>query len=248
MSQLIESNPYVEDNIPLFNMLYGEHLISLGGTAAIDNLFSGIAVSQLNALDVGFGLGGVSFYLAKKYKMKVSGVEIHLWMVTYAKHRAPADVKQQLDFNIYNNDGTIPYAAQSFDIAYSKGVFNHIDDKVNLLHDIHRVLKPHGLLVIADWIAPHSVTKQGSLIYETKRSYQKVLSESYFEEVAFRDDTELFIRYVNMLLDNINKHQHSIKNQYGFELIELLQGYHHNLIKRMVSGDQIAIRIVAKKI
>ena len=54
-------------NVPLFEAIYGENLISLGGLDAIDNMFSDVDLRKLKALDVGFGLGGVAFYLAKKY-------------------------------------------------------------------------------------------------------------------------------------------------------------------------------------
>ena len=53
-------NPYTPSNIPLFEAMYGENLISLGGTAAIENMFSGITLTDLHALDLGFGLGGAA--------------------------------------------------------------------------------------------------------------------------------------------------------------------------------------------
>jgi phosphoethanolamine N-methyltransferase len=57
-------NPYRADNIPLFEALYGKHLISLGGLSAIDSMFADLPLHNKKALDIGFGLGGVAFYLA----------------------------------------------------------------------------------------------------------------------------------------------------------------------------------------
>lgn len=84
-----DESPYKPENVSLFETLYGKSLLSLGGIDAIENMFSGIALQGLTALDVGFGLGGVAYYLAKTYGMKVSGVELYPWMVDYANQHAP---------------------------------------------------------------------------------------------------------------------------------------------------------------
>jgi hypothetical protein len=57
-----DDNPYQLDNVPLFEAMYGENIISLGGVEAIDNLFFGLDINRLKALEIGFGLGGVAFY------------------------------------------------------------------------------------------------------------------------------------------------------------------------------------------
>lgn len=58
----LDFNPYHPDNITLFEAIYGKNLISLGGLAAIDNMFSDLDIRELKALDLGFGLGGVAFH------------------------------------------------------------------------------------------------------------------------------------------------------------------------------------------
>ncbi len=68
-------DPYQPDSVPLFEAIYGKNLISLGGVAAIDNMFLDLNIRGLKALDLGFGLGGMAFYLAKNHQMRISGIE-----------------------------------------------------------------------------------------------------------------------------------------------------------------------------
>lgn len=145
-----EADPYRPENIVLFETIYGKNLISLGGSDAIDNMFSGLEVRGLKALDIGFGLGGVSFYLAEKYQMMFSGIEIYPWMVQHAKNHAPKNLLHILEFDTYNPQGELPYNPETFVIVYSKGVLNHISDKEKLFHQVNSVLKTGGSFVIAD--------------------------------------------------------------------------------------------------
>src|SRR5580704_9497417 len=130
--KLHDFDPYQPNNIPLYEAIYGKNLISLGGLAAIDNMFSDLNIRGLKALDIGFGIGGVAFYLAEKYKMKVTGIEIHPWMVEYARTHTPVGLLNSLEFHTYNSNGSFPYDHETFDLVYSKGVLNHVADKVGL--------------------------------------------------------------------------------------------------------------------
>ena len=170
----LDFDPYQPNSVPLFEAIYGKSLISLGGLAAIDNMFSGHNIRGLKALDLGFGLGGVAFYLAEKYDMNVAGIEVHPWMVQYAKDHAPKSLAPTLEFNTYNATGELPYKPETFDLVYSKGVLNHVADKDSLFHQVNTVLKPGGLFVIADWIfPPMTADSSAPLVCETKESYEK---------------------------------------------------------------------------
>src|SRR3990167_3028336 len=104
---------YTPENVPLFEVIYGKNLISLGGVDAINNMLSDVDLKGLKALDIGFGLGGVAFYLAKKYQIEIAGIEIHSWMVEYANAHAPKNVSHLLKFATYNKAGEIPFEIAS---------------------------------------------------------------------------------------------------------------------------------------
>lgn len=243
-----EFDAYQEAHVPLFEAIYGENLISLGGTAAIDNMFNDLNITGLTALDIGFGLGGVAFHLAEKYKMKISGIEVNPWMVQYAEMHAPKAVTHLLTFNTYDAAGNFPYKPESFDLVYSKGVLNHIADKNNLFQQIHAVLKPSGLFVIADWIFPQATTESSApLVCETKESYERVLTHNGFKEITFRNDSELFLDYTRKILSNLVISQEFIEQKYGQEIFSMIWNQHEELIDKITQLQKLAVRIITKK-
>lgn len=248
MSSDKEANPYQPDNIPLFEALYGKHLISLGGLAAIDNMFSGLSIQHRKALDIGFGLGGVAFYLAEKYQMRISGVEIHQWIVRHAKEQTPEQLRAQLDFRVYDQQGHLPFADNHFDLTYSKGVLNHVHDKFPLFKKIHACLKGGGYFVIADWIYPERQISQNSpLVKESESSYIDVLKQAGFSDIEVRNDSGQFITYVESFLNNLAIERHFIENHFGEELFSAIQKDHISMIEDIKQVQKVAVRIVAQK-
>ncbi|MBS0290259.1 MAG: methyltransferase domain-containing protein, partial [Proteobacteria bacterium] len=113
---------YVEENVPLFEAIYGKGLISLGGFKAINKMFSRSDLKNKQILDIGSGIGGMAYYLAEKYHCKVIGLEIHQWMAKYATTHAPKGIKDNLEFISYPPEGSIPVSDEMIDICCSKGV------------------------------------------------------------------------------------------------------------------------------
>jgi ubiquinone/menaquinone biosynthesis C-methylase UbiE len=244
-----DSDPYCLENVPLFEALFGKNLISFGGTAAIENMFSGLdrKLSGLKALDVGFGLGGVAYYLAETYQMQVAGVEIYPWMVQYAKTNAPPNIAQLLKFDTYNAERKIPFEQASFDIVYSKGVLNHISDKDTLFRQVNTMLKPAGLFVITDWLYPKQQETDAWQVCETQQSYQQVLADTDFKKIEFRNDSKIFHSYVQLFLENLAKQRNYIEDSFGKEMFATILKQHQELIEGITHESKIATRIVARR-
>jgi len=238
---------YCPENVLLYESIYGKNLISIGGKPAIDNMFSDLDIRGLKALDLGFGLGGVAFHLADKYQMKVSGIELHPWMVFHARKHTPMHLVANLTFDVYDTQGELPYKASSFDLVFSKGVLNHVHEKDNLFQKINSLLEPGGLFVIADWVFPQNIVPSSELmVCETKESYEHVLRNSGFTEVTFRDDSQVFLFYINQLLENLSKNQVFIEHTYGTELFSTIWAQHKELIDNITHQRKVAVRILAK--
>jgi ubiquinone/menaquinone biosynthesis C-methylase UbiE len=239
---------YRIENVSLFETIYGKNLISLGDLDAVDNMFSDLNLRGLKLLDIGFGLGGVAFYLANTYQIEVAGVEVHSWMVKYAETHAPKNITPQLKFAVYDQAGEIPFKAASFDLVYSKGVLNHVRNKDKLFRQINKMLKPDGLFVIADWIYPEAISDDSSpLVNETQQSYQGILEKTEFKDISFRDDSIVFLGYVKKLLENLISSREYIEKEYGTEIFSTIWHNHQKLIEDINSKLKFAIRIIAKK-
>jgi phosphoethanolamine N-methyltransferase len=241
----LEDPVYCLKNVPLFETLYGKNLISLGGTKAIDNMFIGVDIKKQKALDLGFGLGGVAFYLAKKFSMNISGIEVHPWMVKYATEQAPKDLIHSLAFHVYDEQGNIPFARGSFDLVYSKGVLNHVKNKKDLFQKVQTVLKPKGLFIIADWIYPQIKQEPGPLVFETKQSYSQVLEETGFNINDFKDDSIIFLSYIKTFLENMSRNRDHIESKFGKEIFVNILEQHYQLIEDIDKKQKFAIRIIA---
>lgn len=99
-------------------------------------------------LDVGCGIGGSSCILAKDYGFNVTGITISSQQVKRAQELTPkgVDVKFKVD-----NALALSFPDNSFDVVWSIEAGPHMVDKAKYAQEMMRVLKPGGLLVVADW-------------------------------------------------------------------------------------------------
>ena len=99
-------------------------------------------------LDVGCGIGGSSRILARDYKFDVTGVTISPQQVQRAQQLTPAGVtaKFQVDDAM-----ALSFPDASFDVVWSVEAGPHMPNKAVFARELMRVLKPGGLLVLADW-------------------------------------------------------------------------------------------------
>jgi MPBQ/MSBQ methyltransferase len=99
-------------------------------------------------LDVGCGIGGSSRVLAKDYGFAVTGVTISPQQVKRAQELTPTGVtaKFQVDDAL-----ALSVPDGSFDVVWSVEAGPHMPDKAQFARELLRVLKPGGILVVADW-------------------------------------------------------------------------------------------------
>lgn len=120
--------------------------------------FRSLVIQELNpqdnetVLEFGFGTGQ-NLILAKKQNpnTKFTGVDIDLKVREIALYKLnKKNISIPLD--LYNGV-KLPYQDNQFDKIYSCLVFHQLDTetKLNCLKELHRVIKPTGKLIIADW-------------------------------------------------------------------------------------------------
>lgn len=95
------------------------------------------------ALDFGCGIGRLTRAMAAHFERCI-GLDISEEMIARAREINPA-----CEF-VVNNDTTLPFASDHFDLIYSKYVLQHLPEKEHVfayIAEFVRTLKPGGLLV-----------------------------------------------------------------------------------------------------
>ena len=99
-------------------------------------------------LDVGCGIGGSSRILAQDYGFSVTGVTISPQQVKRAQELTPDGVDAKF---IVDDAMNLSFPDASFDVVWSVEAGPHMPDKAVFAQELLRVLKPGGVLVVADW-------------------------------------------------------------------------------------------------
>lgn len=248
---LVEYSP---DYCSFLEGTYGDNMLSEGGSEAIDRMFLDADVTNKKLLDIGAGLGGAAFYLAEKYNVPVVGIEITAWLANEAKRRTPTHLKNLVNFVSYEKPSFLPFESHCFDIVYSKGVLTHLEDKSTLFKEIYRVLKPCGLLIIADWLSPikgqwgEALQKMCdgenlTLYAETEAGYLDLLATSGFENIVMRDENDHYAVYNHNIVERLS-HPRTAKDfiaKFG-EVARCQAVESYQLIRDSIMKNELLIR------
>lgn len=238
---------------------YGQGMMSEGGTEALEAMFDEVSLEKKKALDVGCGLGGVPFYLANKYQMIITGLEVNPWMVQQAKKRTPLHLKEKVNFVLSTSNVHLDFPKESFDLVYSKEVLSHIENKEGLFREFHRILKKKGTLIITDWLCKEE-KKWGpnverlvelehlTLFPENEKGYMAVFKKAGFKTVTSRDESTRYARYNREIASHLNQSPQKESFLKRFDqkaLSEAIEGY-ESIAKALECGELRTIRFVAK--
>lgn len=99
-------------------------------------------------LDVGCGIGGSSRILARDYGFAVTGITISPQQVKRAQELTPEGLNAQFQVD---DAMALSFPDASFDVVWSIEAGPHMPDKATFARELMRVLKPGGVLMVADW-------------------------------------------------------------------------------------------------
>jgi ubiquinone/menaquinone biosynthesis C-methylase UbiE len=131
--------------------------------------------SPLNILDAGSGIGSTSIHLAKKYPhctfhgITISSYESILAEILQQKHKIN---------NVRFLQGSYmktPYKENYFDRVFALESIIYSPNKKEFIHEMHRILKPHGKLIILD-IFPKKYQSNPLNIKIDNQVYQRKIS------------------------------------------------------------------------
>jgi len=125
-----------------------------GGVGAVEALARRAALApRMAVLDVCAGLGGPARFLAHRFGVRVTGVDLtHSRCAAGA--RLTALVRLSSLVHLVRADAQVlPFRAHAFDAAVSQEGLLHVPDKAAVLGECARVLRPGARLAFSDWIA-----------------------------------------------------------------------------------------------
>eukprot|EP00544_Gedaniella_sp_CCMP2646_P008914 CAMPEP_0202490320 /NCGR_PEP_ID=MMETSP1361-20130828/7756_1 /ASSEMBLY_ACC=CAM_ASM_000849 /TAXON_ID=210615 /ORGANISM="Staurosira complex sp., Strain CCMP2646" /LENGTH=352 /DNA_ID=CAMNT_0049120185 /DNA_START=151 /DNA_END=1209 /DNA_ORIENTATION=+ len=111
------------------------------------------AFGAKRVLDVGCGRGRVAMHTAKVTKAHVSGINIDPSQIANAQHYAPRlGLAETTDFQVSSLNDRLPFDDETFDAAYEIQAFTYCKDKVAVMKEVFRVLKPGAKFSYLDWV------------------------------------------------------------------------------------------------
>lgn len=140
----------------------GIRILTLGKLdKAYDRLTSCIKSGQ-KVLDIGCGTGALTLRAAQK-GASVKGIDVNVQMIEIAQKRAiKMNVAQNVEFCEMGVAELDSEKSENYDIVMSGLCFSELseDELIYALKEVKRILKPKGLLLVADEVRPDSLSKK----------------------------------------------------------------------------------------
>jgi phosphoethanolamine N-methyltransferase len=203
-SEVYDNNgQYTRKGILRYEKVFGGGYISTGGPETTDYLCTKLG-SQLRpgarVLDVGSGIGGAAFHLARQYGAKVIGIDLAPEMVALAQERAQESGVQPPATFLLGDILQTPFEDR-FDIVWSRDALMHLADKPRLFARLHELTAPGGRLIITDYargagdLSPEfrDYVEQTGYHLTDPASYGKLLEGAGYVEVQVEDATDRFV-------------------------------------------------------
>jgi len=148
-------------------------------------------------LEVGCGYGATARFLAERYGCKVVATNIASGQLRRAQEATKATAVAELVRFEVADYHDLPYGDGQFDCWWCQEALVHSPDKLLVLQEAHRVLKPGGYAVVSDQIfRPNRLTQEELQAvrerYHTERisgpnDYADMIREAGFELIEHRN-------------------------------------------------------------
>jgi len=204
----------------------------------------------MKIIDVGAGLGGSAFHMAKLYNpSEIIGIDLSINMIEIANEKNNKYKYNNVTFEVA--DCTLrSFPENSYDFIYSRDTILHIQDKLTLFKNFYKWLKPGGKLFITDYCSGEKnlwndeftkyVASRGYDLH-TPKNYGKIIENAGFINVQANDETNYWRSLLNNELDKCSE-GHEVRKEILTEFTEqdlnaLMDGWRAK-VKRVDAGYQ----------
>lgn len=177
----LDSVQYQPESILQYERVYGEDFVSPGGKALAGEMIGRLELAPgSRVLDVGCGLGGSAFVMAREFGLKVDGIDLSKNMLEIANRKLAAyGLAGQV--NLEWKDCLQLDCDGLYDAIYSRDVFLHIHDKSRLFSVLHTALRTGGRLLFTDYCCGPKPWSDEFTDYVRAREYDLHTPKEYAE-------------------------------------------------------------------
>jgi ubiquinone/menaquinone biosynthesis C-methylase UbiE len=204
MTRPRHDSEYHDAMVAFLEWIWGRDFMAPGGEGNVDKLVEGIELAGKRVLDIGCGIGGPAFVLARKYGAHVTGIDLEPQLIARATRRAAElGLSHQAEFRSVTL-GPLDFPDQSFDVVFTSGALTQTQDKTGIVAECFRVLKPGGILTCYDWLKSEGALsddmryfiRMEGLTYNliTLAELCRYLVAGGFEDVTTEDASEWYRR------------------------------------------------------
>lgn len=188
---------------------------------------------QSRVLDLGAGYGGAARYLAKRFGCQVAC--LNLSETQNARNRELSDAAglgQRIRV-VHGNFERVPEPDSSFDVVWSQDAFLHSGQRLEVLQQARRVLKPGGQLIFTDPMQADDVPS-GVLAPVLARIhldsmgsfgfYREAARSLGMEEVETTDLTHQLVRHYTRVREELSSRRQALSDLVSPDYIERMLG------------------------
>jgi sarcosine/dimethylglycine N-methyltransferase len=147
-------------------------------------------------LDVGCGCGNFLIHLARRFGCSGEGLDLSEERIRFAQKQIAGDGRLDIEFR-HGSATQMPYAPGSFSHVVSQDALCLVPDKPRSHAEVHRVLRPGGVLAFSDFLQPREEIGERARrhVYDRVRwsggyslvGYQVALEKAGFEIILARN-------------------------------------------------------------
>jgi SAM-dependent methyltransferase len=188
-----------------------------------------------NVLEVGSGSGGPAVYLALKRGCRVTGVDINEHGVRNAiELAADRGVADRVGFRVTDAGAALPFLTAGFDVIVSNDAMCHIQQRLAVLREWHRVLRPEGRVLFTDAMVITGPVSHEELAIRSSIGFylfvppgenERLLREADFELLSVEDLTGGAAEMSQRWYDAREQHREALIIKEGGENFQGLQRF-----------------------
>jgi phosphoethanolamine N-methyltransferase len=179
--QFLDKQQYSVNGILRYERVFGKDFVSTGGLKTTEEFVPLLKLKPgEKVIDVGAGIGGSAFYMAKAFDVEVLGIDLSANMISLAQEKTLEydHLCHKVQFEICDVT-TREFSPETFDVVYTRDTLLHIADKPALFKKFLMWLKPGGRLMITDYCCGTDPWTDEFTKYVHQRGYHLMDVQTY---------------------------------------------------------------------